>query len=104
VVLEIYIGSTFTGALLYADRPNIVLLACICLGLQKLINILSHSVCSRIFDLILSKVRLLVLVVNLLSAIASISEVNLLNGQTASNTLTATFVVVESKLIVQAML
>jgi len=30
-------GSTFTGALLYAD--DIALLACSCLGLQKLINI-----------------------------------------------------------------
>jgi len=35
--LGVYIGSTFTGALLYAD--DIALLACSCLGLQKLINI-----------------------------------------------------------------
>jgi len=64
----------------------------------------SHSVCSGIFNLTLSKVRLLVLIVNPLTAIASISEVNLQNGQTTSNTLAATFVVVESKLILQAML
>ena len=31
----LYIGSVFTGALLYAD--DIALLACSCLGLQKLI-------------------------------------------------------------------
>jgi len=31
-----YIGSTFTGALLYAD--DTALLACSCLGLQKLTN------------------------------------------------------------------
>jgi len=50
----------------------------------------SHSVCSGIFDLTLSKVRLLVLIVNPLTAIASISKVNLQNGQTTSNTLAAT--------------
>ena len=33
----LYIGSVFTGALLYAD--DIALLACSCLGLQKLINV-----------------------------------------------------------------
>ena len=33
----LYIGSVFTGALLYAD--DIALLACSCLGHQKLINI-----------------------------------------------------------------
>jgi len=35
--LRLYIGSTFTGALLYAD--DIALLAGSCLGLQKQINI-----------------------------------------------------------------
>jgi len=35
--LGLYIGSTFTRALLYAD--DIALLACSCLGLQKLINV-----------------------------------------------------------------
>ena len=33
----LYIGSVFIGALLYAD--DIALLACSCLGLQKLINV-----------------------------------------------------------------
>jgi len=47
----LYIGCTFTGALLYAD--DIALLVCSCLGLQKLINILWHSVCSKIFVVVL---------------------------------------------------
>jgi len=33
----LYIGSVFTGALLYAD--DIAVLACSCFGLQKLINV-----------------------------------------------------------------
>ena len=33
----LYIGSIFTGAILYAD--DIALLACSCLGLQRLVNI-----------------------------------------------------------------
>jgi len=37
----LYIGSVFTGALLYA--ADIALLACSCLGLQKLINVVMFT-------------------------------------------------------------
>jgi len=54
---------------------HIVLLACSCLGLQKLINLCMAF--GLQWDIRFNSVRLLILVVNPLSAIASISEVNL---------------------------